>query len=110
MGWGNLLLDSARVLRGGEEWAESIRVWSPGTLNVTAAGTAGFYIGCYERATFDNLRRANPVRFPFLLGSARVSHFARYQILQPGEYVLVVRVTSWAQQGAEIRVRVELQP
>lgn len=109
MGWGTLLFDGTNVLRAGGEWSQEIYVWSRGVVNLTAAGTAPFYVGLYSKDVFENTRRLNPGRFPFLIGGARPSHFARYTIELPGPYVIVVRVTSWS-PGGEVRIRAELQP
>jgi len=109
MAWGQTIFDGTKVLRGGGEWYEEVYIPWAGTANVTAAGTAGFYIGVYPRGQFDEIKKANPLRFPFLLGGARLSHFVRFTVT-PGSYVLVVRVTSWAPNGGEVRVQVQLGP
>jgi hypothetical protein len=108
MSWGNRLFDRTNQLKGGEEWAESFQIWGRGIVNLTAAGTVAFYVGIYQRADFDRIRAANPARFPFVLGTARVTHFLRVDV-DRGEYVFVVRVTSWAGQGGEVRVVGEFQ-
>jgi hypothetical protein len=107
MAWGVLLFDGARQLRAGEEWAQEVYVWGPGVVNLTAAGTVPFYIGLYTQDVYNNTRRMNPGRYPFLPGTARPTHFARYQIPGAGHYVVVVRVTGWS-QGGEVRFRAEL--
>lgn len=108
MSWGARVFDRTERLRGGQEWAESFQIYANGIVNLTAAGTVGFYVGIYARADFDRIRAANPVRFPFVLGTARLTHFLRVNV-QPGEFVFVVRVTSWAGQGGEVRVVGEFQ-
>jgi hypothetical protein len=109
MSWGARVLDLTQRLHGGQEWAGAFHVYAHGVVNLTAAGTLGFYVGIYARADFDRIRRANPARFPFVLGSARLTHFLRVDV-QPGDYVFIVRVTSWAgQRDGEVRVVVEFQ-
>lgn len=109
MGWGRTLFDGSKALRGGGEWYESIYVWGQGIVNVSAVGSAAFYVGFYARPDFDRIKRVNPVRWPFIVGTGRLTQLQRFTIPAAGEYVLVVRVTSWAPQGGTVRVRVELE-
>jgi len=106
MGWRQILLDATRALAPGREWAEAVHVWYPGVVNVTAAGTGIFYVALYERAEFDRQRAMHPFRFPFLVGSARATHFQRYNVAA-GDYVAIIRVSGWAGREVQVHVRVQ---
>lgn len=108
MSWGSKLFDQIFQLRAGGESAIPFNVWTPGIVNVTAAGTAGFYLGVYAQSDFERIRTANPSRFPFVIGAARTTHFLRARV-SSGPYVAIVRVTSFAPREAEVRVVGELQ-
>jgi len=111
MAVGAILLSQRFPLQGGHEWAWPFWVPRAGVLNVTTEGDLAHYAGVYTRDQYDRARASAPVRFPFLIGSARLTHFLRYTIQGPGEYVIVVRVTSWAGlRTASIQAVVQIAP
>ena len=83
-------------LAAGRETAYEFPVPYPGILNVTAQGDVPFYIGVYTRAQYDQARAANPLRFPFMIGTARSTHFLRNSIESSGQYVVAFRVSGWS--------------
>jgi hypothetical protein len=105
MSWGSRLFQEDLALNPGQEWWQTYQVWTPGVLSLTAAGDRIFYVGLYTAAQFQATRSRNPGRFPFLLGSARTTHFLRYTIAQPGPYVVVIRMSGWAGAGGPFKVR-----
>ena len=105
MGWGQVLFDATKALPPGREWAEVVYVGYPGTVDVTAAATGIFYVALYERARFESERARHPFRFPFLIGTARTSHFQRYNVAA-GQYVVIVRASGWAGRDVQVHVRI----
>lgn len=96
MAVGQVVFQQTFELSAGRETAYEFLVHTPGVLNLTAQGDVSFYAGVYTKAQYDRARSANPGRFPFLIGSARTTHFLRYTIQAAGLLVVAFRVTGWA--------------
>jgi len=111
MAVGQVIFQNAFQLASGREAAFEFPIHRPGVLNVTAQGDVNFYAGVYTKEQYDRARAANPGRFPFLVGTARTTHFLRNTIQAPGQYVVAFRVTGWAAgRTATIQVVVQLAP
>jgi hypothetical protein len=111
MAIGQVIFQQTFELASGRETAYEFWVHSPGVVNVTAQGDVNFYAGVYTRAQYEQARAANPMRFPFLVGTARTTHFLRYTIQVPGLYVVAFRVSGWGPgRSATIQVVAQLAP
>jgi hypothetical protein len=111
MAVGAVVLNWQLQLGAGREDAREFPIWGQGVLNLTAQGDVPFYVGVYTKEQYERARSMNPSRFPFLIGSARTTHFLRNTIATPGPYVAVVRVSGWAgQRTATIQVLGQIAP